>query len=148
VSEAVHIDNVAAKLRADLESAAATSADVVRKEDRKRKGIHFARGLPITKNGRYVDGNFQGTGAKFGQILWEEDRNLGMICDMQGHIDAAADERFGVGGTAQQEQQDLFEKLVREEMEKEDGKIDKSKRAPYKARVALRLILMLASVLG
>ena len=174
MSEADRINNNKARLRAELEAEAATSAHVIRKEDRTDKDgnvkIAFARGLPLTKNGRYMCGNFKGTGTKFRQVLWDEDPHRLMVCDMQGYVDAAADERFSVdNGAAQKEDKDLFWKLVKEEKEEAERKameeeaedqatevnakkkgirLIKSTRAPYKARVALRLILLLASVLG
>jgi hypothetical protein len=135
-------------MRAELESADATSADVVRKEEREAKGIAFARGVPLTKDGRYLCGNFNGQGTKFRQMLWDKDPNPLMVCDMQGSIEAAADERFAEGyGSAQREQKDLFLKLVKDEEANAPGE-SKSNRRPYKARVALSLILLLASVLG
>ena len=172
MSKADRINNDKARLRAELEAEAATSAHVIRKEDREAKKIVFARGLPLTKNGRYMCGNFKGTGTKFRQVLWDEDPHRLMVCDMQGYVDAAADERFSVdNGAAQKEDKDLFWKLVKEEKEEAERKameeeaegqstateanvkkkgirLIKSTRAPYKARVALRLILLLASVLG
>ena len=152
MSEADRINNDKARLRAELEAGAATSAHVIRKEDREAKEIVFARGLPLTKDGQYVCGNFKGKGKKLRQVLWDKDPHRLMVCDMQGYVDAAADERFSVGpGAAQKEHKDLFWKLVKEEEEEakcNGTKLIKSTRAPYKARVALRLILQLASVLG
>ena len=152
MSKADRINNDKARLRAELEAEAATSAHVIRKEDREANKIVFARGLPLTKDGRYLSGDFKGTGTKFRQVLWDEDPHRLMVCDMQGYVDAAADERFSVdNGAAQKEDKDLFWKLVKEEEEEakcNGTKLIKSTRAPYKARVALRLILQLASVLG
>ena len=170
MSEADRINNNKARLRAELEAEAATSAHVIRKEDREANKIVFARGLPLTKDGRYLSGDFKGTGTKFRQVLWDKDPHRLMVCDMQGYVDAAADERFSVdNGAAQKEDKDLFWKLVKEEKEEAERKameeeaedqvteanakkkgirLIKSTRAPYKARVALRLILLLASVLG
>ena len=162
MSEADRINNDKARLRAELEAEAATSAHVIRKEDRTDKDgnvkIAFARGLPLTKNGRYLSGyfNLKEEGEKFRTMYrvidWDKDPHRLMVCDMQGYVDVAADERFSVGaGAAQKEDKDLFWKLVKEEEEEakcNGTKLIKSTRAPYKARVALRLILLLASVLG
>jgi hypothetical protein len=142
-----------AKRRADEEARAATPAHVVRKEDRNDNGIAFAKGFPLSKNGLYVRGNWvpRQKGQKYRQMDWKRDHNRCMVCNMKEIIDQAADERFGANGHAQDEQQVLFKRLVEDEeseARKSGGYIKARTRAPYKARVALRLIVLFASVIG
>ena len=148
-SAADRSDNSAAKRRAELESDAATPADVIRREDRAAKGIAFAKGLPVKKDGTYVCGEH---GSMHKTLDWDRDPHRLIICNMKGPIEDAADRRFGDGGAAPEEQRTMFHRLVTEEVEKakkaKEYKTFKEASRPYKARVALGLIALLASVLG
>jgi hypothetical protein len=158
-SEADRINNEKAKLRAELESAAATPADVVRKEDRKGKGIAFAKGLPVKRDGTYLDGY---AGKKHETLDWKRDRHRGMICNMREPIEKAALKRYGKSGTALKGEKEMFWRLVKEMGGKakragahqkskasEEGKAKRSGTSwHYIARVALGLIVLLASILG
>jgi len=151
-------DQLSAKTRADLESNAATPGDVVCKEQRAAKGIAFAKGLPMDKEGTYVDGI---GGKKHESVAWDRTKHRIVICNMKDPLIEAANEKYGVEGTAPSDSP-KFWKLVDEEQAKaktkreKQGK-DKAKAKPvkrtrvdpsvYTARAVLGLILLLASVL-
>ena len=138
---------------------------MVRKEDRKGKGIAFAKGLPLTREGTYLDGY---AGKKHETLDWKRDRQRGIICNMKVPIEEAAIVRYGKSGTALKGEKEMFWRLVKEmggkakragEHKKlkasEEGKAkragkSKNRKAswPYTARVALGLIVLLASILG
>ena len=155
-------------MRAELESDAATPADVVRKEEREANGIAFAKGLPVKRDGTYVCGS---GGKAHKHLVWKSDRHRLMISNMQGPIEFAADERYGSKGTARTEERDMFFRLVKEEKDKDkakepNGKAKRAKgqstgskdkaqnkkwtaaRRPYIARAALGLMVLFASILG
>ena len=90
-------------------------------------------------------------GEKHETLHWERDPHRAMICDMKGPIEDAVNERYGSSGTAQKEERKMFYRLVKEEEDKARRANEYQKkpaRRPYKARVALGLIALLASVLG
>lgn len=138
------------KSRAKLEAQRATVHDVVRKEDRVRKGIAYSLGLPLHMNGTYVDGN--SSSKRHSQINWDTDQNRCLVCDVLDLWNKVVDYWFGgktsVASHATQDQSAVFASLVVEEETKASKPLIEGARAPYRARAARRLILLLASTLG
>ena len=132
----------------------ASAAQVVRKSDRRAKGIHFSRGAPVARDGTYKSGHSEDKG-KYLKIEWGPNPGLPgdphrvMVCDMKAVIDKVVDDRFSTSGKASTEDKELFKRLVKEEKDK-DRKLDKKQQSnyPYKARAALGLIQLLSSILG
>lgn len=140
------------KDRAKLEAQCATVKDVVRKEDRMRKGIAYAKGLPLNVEGNFLDGN--STTQKHSQLNWDTDQNRSMVCNMLGIWNRVVDYWFG-GNTpetadahAKPHEEQVFASLVQEEEGKAAKPLIKGDHAPYRARAARGLILLLASTLG
>lgn len=120
----------------------ATAAQVVRKGDRAGKGISFSQRLPRN------DEKFTRGQEKRGldDLGFDKDPSRIMVCNMQRDIEGAADQQFGEGGRAVPEHQKIFEDLVEAEKAKE-ATVRKDAYAPYRARAALGLVLLLSSVL-
>ena len=143
----------------------ASAAQVVRKSDRRAKGIHFSNGLPLYRDGTYRSGYGEDNRSHC-QIVWGQnpekqgDPHRAMVCDMKGFIDKVVDERFGDGkngtpnGKASTEDKQMFQRLVKEEKDKDEKAHGRNKpnytktSNPYKARAALGLIQLLSSILG
>jgi hypothetical protein len=68
---------------------------------------------------------------------------------MQKEIELAVDDRMGDESDLSKTRKQIFLRQVEEEerMDREAGNLRKDVRAPYKARAALGLILLLSSVL-
>ncbi len=127
----------------------ASSAQVVRcgQADRKAAGISFSDGVP-RNDGKFVQG-----GSKHGKLDsldFGTDKHRAMVCDMQKTIESAVDKKIGEDGDLSSNQKKIFSRLVDKEEQKDRakmGQVRKDARAPYKARAALGLILLLSSVL-
>jgi hypothetical protein len=124
----------------------ASAAQVVRKADREAAHITSSEGLPRN------DGKFVESGSRHGKLACsdlETDRHRFMVCDMQKTIEAAVDKSIVENGIPKQ--RDIFGRLVEKEKQKDREKpgaeIRTDSRAPYKARAALGLVLLLSSVL-
>jgi hypothetical protein len=128
------------------ERTSATDAHVVRLADREANGITFCDGLP-TNDGRFVQGGSKSQTRK--HLNFETDKHRAMVCDMQKEIEQAVDDRMGDGSDLSKERKEIFFRQVEEEERKDKitGQFRKDVRAPYKARAALGLILLLSSVL-
>ena len=123
----------------------ASEAQVVRKSDRKGKGILFSEGMPFGER-KYVCGENKLRHKLVGpESRW--DHNKSMVCNMQRTIEQAATSMVQASTYTKQE---IFRTLVEDEEKKakEKGDFDTTARAPYKARAALGLVLLLTSVLG
>ena len=127
----------------------ASAAQVVRcgQADRKAAGISFSDGVP-RNDGKFVQG-----GSKHGRLDsldFGTDKHRAMVCDMQKTIESAVDKKIGEDGDLSSNQKKIFSRLVDAEEQKDlakMGQVRKDARAPYKARAALGLILLLSSVL-
>ena len=128
----------------DREEKTRASADqVVRRADRAGNRISFSDGLPRN------DGGFTKGEEKKGLAFldFEKDPSRTMVCGMQKFIEAAADQQYDTWGP---HRKDIFWRLVADEEGKDKGKtgsVRDDARAPYKARAALGLILLLSSIL-
>ena len=125
----------------------ASEVQVVRKSDREGKGILFSEGMPIGvgEERRYICGEGKKAHKRMGPG-W--DRHKAMVCNMQKTIEAAADYMY-TSSTATKRA--IFDELIEEEKQKHARAgvtVDKSARAPYKARAALDLVLLFTSTLG
>ena len=131
----------------DREAKTRASADqVVRRADRAKNGISFSDGLP-RNDGRFTKGEEK---KGLNDLDFEKDPSRSMVCCMQKLIEEAADRHTGMGGTFTTRQRGIFDGLVAEEQRKDEEKrvpVRKDARAPYKARAALGLILLLSSIL-
>ena len=123
----------------------ASEAQVLRKSDRERKGILFSEGLPLN-NEKYVSGKPEDN-YRHKPMGPEWGRNRAMVCNIQRVIEAAANEMLAQHTLHEQQ---IFATLEAEEKEKAKtkGEVHTDARAPYKARAALGLVLLLTSVLG
>ena len=132
--------------RDQLEREHASEAQVVRKSDRHGKGILFSEGMPFVKDGEktYICGEDKRKHKIMGP---EWDRSRVMVCNMQKEIEAAANAMLD---SSMSTKRAIFEELIEKEKQKDrsTGCLDTSARAPYKARAALGLVLLLTSVLG
>lgn len=122
----------------------ASVSQVVRRSDRSGKRVCFSKGLPEDRQGNYMCGHDDGRSRK--QIQWEHDPHKLMVCDMKGFVDKVVEDRFGACGHAVDEDRVLFEKLVKEERDRDKTKYPEA-RKPFRARAGLRLIMMLISIL-
>jgi hypothetical protein len=129
------------------ERKSASAAQVVRQADREAAGIRFSNGLP-TKNNRFVPGGSKSR--KLESLNFETDPHRAMLCNMQKAIEAAVDDKIGDAGDLSTERKLIFARQVEEERRKDFVKtsnVRKDAGAPYTARAALGLILLLSSIL-
>jgi hypothetical protein len=129
------------------ERKSASAAQVVRQADREAAGIRFSNGLPA-KNNRFVPGGSKSK--KLESLNFETDPHRAMVCNMQKAIEAAVDDKIGDAGDLSRERKLIFARQVEEEERKElvkTGQVRKDSCAPYTARAALGLILLLSSIL-
>jgi hypothetical protein len=127
------------------ERMSASVAQVVRQADRQAAGIICSKGPP-RKDGMYETGG--STDRTHHYFDFEKDKTRGIVCDMQATINEAVDKKIG---DFDRKQKEIFGRLVQEEIRKNVVKTGKTARtdarAPYKARAALGLILLLSSTL-
>jgi hypothetical protein len=129
------------------ERKSASAAQVVRQADRKAAGITFLKDLP-TKDGMFVPG--ASTSRKLAELNFEKDPHRAIVCNMQKAIEAAVDDKIGDAGDLSGERKQIFARQVEEERRKDfvkTGNVRKDAGAPYTARAALGLILLLSSIL-
>jgi hypothetical protein len=130
------------------ERESASVAQVVRQADREGSGIICSNGLP-RNDGMYQMGSSKST--KLYSLDFETDPNRAMVCDMQTKINEAVENKIGESGDLSAKQKEIFDRLVEEEKRKDEvetgKKARKDARAPYKARAAMGLILLLSSIL-
>ena len=128
------------------ERKSASVAQVLRRADMEANGIIFCNGLPA-KDDRFVQGGAKNR--KLERLDFETDKHRAMVCDMQKEIELAVDDRMGDESDLSKKRKEIFLRQVEEEERKdrEAGQHRKDARAPYKARAALGLILLLSSVL-
>ncbi len=138
-----------ADCRDEREITTASIDQVVRSPDRKGKGISTSWGLPFN-DGKYLDA-LHVFHSKHETLDFEKNRVV--VCNMQPVIDAVVT-RHCDGGSVTSDKQEIFAELVKEEQEKERmkdptnfDKLKKSANAPFRARAALGLVLLLSSVL-
>jgi hypothetical protein len=128
------------------ERAHASEAQVVRKSDRAGNGILFSEGMPFGVGGerKYVCGEGKREHKTMGPG-W--DRSRAMVCNMQKAIELAAND---MEASSISKNKKIFAELIEEERQKDVSKgcLNTSARAPYRARAALGLVLLLTSVLG
>ena len=145
-SAAADDDGAWIRERDQWERAHASEAQLVRKLNRHGKGILFSEGMPFGVDGekRYICGEGKQKHISMGP---EWDRSRVMVCNMQKEIEAAANAMWE---SSMSTKRDIFEELIEKERQKDrsKGHLDTSARAPYKARAALGLVLLLTSVLG
>jgi hypothetical protein len=129
------------------ERKSASAAQVVRQADREAAGITFLKDLP-TKDGKFVPG--ASTSRKHAELNFEKDPHRAIVCNMQKAIEAAVDDKIGDAGDLSTERKLIFARQVEEERRKDFVKtsnVRKDAGAPYTARAALGLILLLSSIL-
>jgi hypothetical protein len=129
------------------ERKSASAAQVVRQADREAAGITFLKDLP-TKDGMFVPG--ASASRKHAELNFEKDPHRAIVCNMQKAIEAAVDDKIGDAGDLSTERKLIFARQVEEERRKDLVKtrnVRKDAGAPYTARAALGLILLLSSIL-
>jgi hypothetical protein len=127
------------------ERTSASAAQVVRQADRAAAGIKFSDGLPRNDDKFVMGGSRHG---KLDSFDFGTDQHRVMVCDMQKTIEAAVKKRIADNGDLKQNE--IFCRLVEEEKRKDKvktGYVRTDARAPYQARAALSLILLLSSIL-
>ena len=129
------------------ERKSASAAQVVRQADREAAGITFLKDLP-TKDGMFVPG--ASMSRKHAELNFEKDPHRAIVCNMQKAIEAAVDDKIGDAGDLSRERKQIFARQVEEERRKDfvkTGNVRNDAGAPYTARAALGLILLLSSIL-
>ena len=131
------------------EKSTASIDQVVRKAQRKDKGIITSMGVPLV-NGKFVDATSRN---KTKQETLEFAQNRVVLCNMQRDIEEVVINQCEGGGLVTSQRQQIFRNLVKEEEEKERKKDPEKFKAmngayaPFRARAALGLVLLLSSVL-
>jgi hypothetical protein len=128
------------------ERKSASAAQVVRQADREAADIRFSNRLPI-KHNRFVPGGSKSR--KLAELNFETDPHRAIGCNMQKAIEAAVD-KIGDAGDLSRERKQIFARQVEEERRKDfvkTGNVRNDAGAPYHARAALGLILLLSSIL-
>jgi hypothetical protein len=146
-AEPPKIDKLGDHFRDKEERKSASAAQVVRQADREAAGITFLKDLP-TKDGKFVQG--ASTSRKHAELNFEKDPHRAIVCNMQKAIEAAVDDKIGDAGDLSTERKLIFARQVEEERRKDFVKtsnVRKDAGAPYTARAALGLILLLSSIL-
>jgi hypothetical protein len=129
------------------ERKSASAAQVVRQADREAADIRFSNRLPI-KHNRFVPGGSKSR--KLAELSFETDPHRAIVCNMQKAIEAAVDDKIGDAGDLSGERKQIFARQVEEERRKDlvkTGHVRNDAGAPYTARAALGLILLLSSIL-
>ncbi len=129
------------------ERKSSSAAQVVHQADREAAGIRFINGLP-TKDSRFVPGGSKSR--KLAALNFETDPHRANVCNMQKEIDAAVDDKIEDAWDLSREIKLIFARQVEEEKQKElvkTGQVRNDACAPYTARAALGLILLLSSIL-
>jgi hypothetical protein len=139
-----------ADARDSEEKSTASIDQVVRKANRKEKGISTSMGVPF-EDGRYVDATSKFK-SKYENLDFAQNRVV--VCNMQRVIEDVVEKQCEGGGLATYQRQQIFTNLVKEEEEKERKKNPENyfktmsgAYAPFRARAALGLVLLLSSVL-
>jgi hypothetical protein len=139
-----------ADARDSEEKSTASIDQVVRKANRKEKGISTSMGVPF-EDGRYVDATSKFK-SKYENLDFAQNRVV--VCNMQRVIEDVVEKQCEGGGLATYQRQQIFTNLVKEEEEKERKKNPENNfktmsgaYAPFRARAALGLVLLLSSVL-
>ena len=146
-AEPPKIDKLGDHFRDKEERKSASAAQVVRQADREAAGITFLKDLP-TKDGKFVPG--ASASRKHAELNFEKDPHRAIVCNMQKAIEAAVDDKIGDAGDLSRERKQIFARQVEEERRKDFVKtsnVRKDAGAPYTARAALGLILLLSSIL-
>ena len=146
-AEPPKIDKLGDHFRDKEERKSASAAQVVRQADREAAGITFLKDLP-TKDGKFVPG--ASASRKHAELNFEKDPHRAIVCNMQKAIEAAVDDKIGDAGDLSTERKLIFARQVEEERRKDFVKtsnVRKDAGAPYTARAALGLILLLSSIL-